>query len=130
MRTTPCWASGAWARGVHDWEFESFKTARSILGATNLHIMFPFVRTMEQTRQVINYMREAHGLESGRDGLKVILMSEIPANAILAKDFIKEVDGFSIGSNDMTQLVLGVDRDNSHLTTPMTKRTRPWCGPS
>ncbi len=103
-------------RGVHDWEFESFKTARSILGASNLHIMFPFVRTLEQTRQVISYMREAHGLESGRDGLKVILMSEIPANAILAKHFIKEVDGFSIGSNDMTQLVLGVDRDNSHLT--------------
>ena len=103
-------------RGVHDWEFEAFKTARSILGATNLHIMFPFVRTIEQTRQVVNYMREAHGLESGRDGLKVVLMAEIPANAILAKHFIKEVDGFSIGSNDMTQLVLGVDRDNAHLT--------------
>ncbi len=102
-------------RGVHDWEFEAFKVARNSLGARNLHMMFPFVRTIQQTRQVITYMKEAHGLESGKDGLKVILMSEIPANAILAKEFIREVDGFSIGSNDMTQLVLGVDRDNSHL---------------
>ncbi len=62
------------------------------------------------------YMSQVHNLRSGEDGLKVIQMSEIPSNAILAKEFIKEFDGFSIGSNDMTQLVLGTDRDNSKLT--------------
>ena len=102
-------------RGVNDWEFEAFKTARSIFGARNLHIMFPFARTVSQTRQVIHYMDKVHNLKSGQDGLKVILMSEIPANAILCKEFINDVDGFSIGSNDMTQLVLGVDRDNANL---------------
>ena len=104
------------SRNMHDWELEAFKLARGVLGGKNLHIMLPFVRTLEEARSMKRYMSQVHNLRSGEDGLKVIQMSEIPSNAILAKEFIKEFDGFSIGSNDMTQLVLGTDRDNSKLT--------------
>lgn len=103
------------ARDVHDWEIDAFKQARGAFGGRNLHLMLPFVRTLEEGRSMRSYLANVHNLRSGEDGLKIILMSEIPSNAILAKDFIREFDGFSIGSNDMTQLVLGTDRDNSML---------------
>ena len=103
------------ARDVHDWELEAFKLARGAFGGKNLQLMLPFVRTLEQARSMKRYLANVHKLRSGEDGLKLILMSEIPSNAILAKEFIKEFDGFSIGSNDMTQLVLGTDRDNARL---------------
>ena len=103
------------SRDVHDWELEAFKLARGVFGGKNLHLMLPFVRTIEEARSMKRYLSQVHHLESGKDGLKLILMAEIPSNAILSKEFIKEVDGFSIGSNDMTQLVLGTDRDNSRL---------------
>jgi pyruvate, water dikinase len=103
------------SRNIHDWELESFKLARGAFGSKNLHLMFPFVRTLEEARSMTRYIEQVHNLKSGEDGLKVILMSEIPSNAILAKEFIREFDGFSIGSNDMTQLVLGTDRDNASL---------------
>ncbi len=103
------------SRNIHDWELEAFKLARGIFGGKNLCIMFPFVRTLEEARSMKRYLKQVHNLESGRDGLKVILMAEIPSNAILSREFIKEVDGFSIGSNDMTQMVLATDRDNSNL---------------
>ena len=103
------------SRNIHDWEIEAFKLARGVFGGKNLNIMFPFVRTLEEARSMKRYLDQVHGLKSGVDGLKVILMSEIPSNAILAKQFIQEFDGFSIGSNDMTQGVLATDRDNSHL---------------
>ena len=103
------------SRNIHDWELEAFKLARGAFGGTNLNIMLPFVRTLEQARSMKRYLADVHSLRSGEDGLKVILMSEIPSNAILAKQFIEEFDGFSIGSNDMTQLVLGTDRDNSQM---------------
>ncbi|MFW6323618.1 MAG: PEP/pyruvate-binding domain-containing protein [Desulfovibrionales bacterium] len=103
------------SRNIHDWELESFKLARGAFGGKNLHIMLPFVRTLEEARSMKRYLSQVHNLRSGQEGLKVILMSEIPSNAVLAKEFIQEVDGFSIGSNDMTQLVLGTDRDNSRL---------------
>jgi len=103
------------SRNIHDWELESFKLARGAFGGKNLHIMLPFVRTLEQARSMKRYLADVHSLKSGEDGLKVILMSEIPSNAILAKQFLEEFDGFSIGSNDMTQLVLGTDRDNSQM---------------
>ena len=103
------------ARNIHDWEIEAFKLARSVYGGSNLQLMLPFVRTLEQARSMKNYLAQVHKLESGMDGLKLILMSEIPSNAILSKEFITEVDGFSIGSNDMTQMVLGTDRDNASL---------------
>ena len=103
------------SRNIHDWELEAFKLARGIYGGTNLSIMFPFVRTLEEARSMKRYLKQVHNMESGKDGLKVILMAEIPSNAILCKEFLREVDGFSIGSNDMTQMVLATDRDNARL---------------
>lgn len=103
------------SRGIHDWELEAFKLARGAYGGKNLQLMLPFVRTLEEARSMKRYLSDVHQLKSGEDGLKLILMSEIPSNAILAKQFIQEFDGFSIGSNDMTQLVLGTDRDNAKL---------------
>ncbi|MDO5483950.1 MAG: PEP/pyruvate-binding domain-containing protein, partial [Desulfovibrionaceae bacterium] len=103
------------SRNIHDWEIEAFKLARGVYGGNNLCIMLPFVRTLEEARSMRCYLEQVHKLKSGQDGLKVILMSELPSNAILAKQFISEFDGFSIGSNDMTQMVLATDRDNARL---------------
>lgn len=103
------------SRNLHDWEIEAFKLARGVFGGTNLMIMLPFVRTLEEARSMRRYLEQVHKLKSGVDGLKIILMSEIPSNAIMAKQFIQEFDGFSIGSNDMTQMVLATDRDNARL---------------
>lgn len=103
------------SRNIHDWEIEAFKLARGVFGGKNLQLMLPFVRTLEEARSMKRYLEQVHKLKSGENGLKIILMSEIPANAILAKQFIQEFDGFSIGSNDMTQLVLATDRDNARL---------------
>ena len=104
------------SRNIHDWEIEAFKLARGVYGGSNLQMMLPFVRTLEEARSMRSYLEQVHKLKSGEDGLKIILMSEIPSNAILAKQFISEFDGFSIGSNDMTQRVLATDRDNSRLS--------------
>jgi len=103
------------SRNIHDWEVDAFKLARGVFGSKNLHIMLPFVRTLEEARSMRRYLESVHRLKSGKDGLKIILMSEIPSNAVLTKQFIQEFDGFSIGSNDMTQLILGTDRDNTRL---------------
>lgn len=103
------------SRNIHDWEIEAFKLARSIYGGRNLRIMLPFVRTLEEARSMRVYLEQVHKLKSGEDDLKIVQMSEIPSNAILSKQFINEFDGFSIGSNDMTQMVLATDRDNSRL---------------
>lgn len=104
------------ARNIHDWEIEAFKQARSVYGSRNLQLMLPFVRTLEQARAMRAYLDEVHHLRSGEDDLKIILMSELPSNAILARQFLAEFDGFSIGSNDMTQMVLATDRDNATLS--------------
>ena len=103
------------SRDVHDWELEAFKLARGTYGATNLHLMLPFVRTLEEASAMRQYLSQVHNLESGRDGLKIIQMAEIPSNAILSKEFLDQFDGFSIGSNDMTQMTLATDRDNALL---------------
>jgi pyruvate,water dikinase len=103
------------SRNIHDWELEAFKLARNIYGGSNLMLMLPFVRTIEEARSMRSYFEQVHKLQSGKDGLKVILMSELPSNAVLARFFIEEFDGFSIGSNDMTQMILATDRDNSRL---------------
>ena len=103
------------SRDVHDWELEAFKLARGTYGATNLHLMLPFVRTLEEASAMRQYLSQVHNLESGRDGLKIIPMAEIPSNAILSKEFLDQFDGFSIGSNDMTQMTLATDRDNALL---------------
>jgi len=85
---------------------------REGMGLTNAQVMLPFVRSVEEVDRVLALMTQA-GLERGRHDLKVYLMCEIPANALLAEEFLQHVDGFSIGSNDLTQLTLGVDRDSS-----------------
>lgn len=103
------------SRNILDWELEAFKLARGVYGGTNLHLMLPFVRTLEEARSMRTYLEQVHRLKSGQDGLKIIQMAEIPSNAILSSQFLSEFDGFSIGSNDMTQMVLATDRDNSRL---------------
>ena len=81
------------------------------MGLSNVEIMIPFVRTVDEARQVTEILKE-NGLERGKDGLKIMMMCELPSNALLAKQFLQYFDGFSIGSNDLTQLTLGLDRDS------------------
>ena len=81
------------------------------MGLTNVWTMVPFVRTVQEGKDVIDVMRK-FGLERGKNDLKVIMMCELPSNALLADQFLEHFDGFSIGSNDMTQLTLGLDRDS------------------
>ncbi|MEP6655862.1 MAG: phosphoenolpyruvate synthase [Betaproteobacteria bacterium] len=92
-------------------ECEAMKRVRDDMGLTNVELMVPFVRTLKEAEEVISLLR-AQGLERGRNGLRVIMMCEIPSNSILADRFLEHFDGFSIGSNDMTQLTLAVDRDS------------------
>ena len=92
-------------------ECEALKRVREDMGLSNVQIMVPFVRTVGQARKVTELMAK-HGLKRGENGLKIIMMCEIPSNAILAKEFLQYFDGFSIGSNDLTQLTLGLDRDS------------------
>lgn len=98
-------------------ELIAMKRVREEMGLKNMKLMIPFVRTPEEGQKVVDLMAE-HGLKSGEDGLEIYMMCEVPSNVILAKDFIKIFDGFSIGSNDLTQLTLGLDRDSglvSHI---------------
>ena len=92
-------------------ECEALQRVRNRMGLTNVEIMIPFVRTVVQAGRVINLL-ESHGLRRGENGLRMIMMCEIPSNAILAEQFLEHFDGFSIGSNDLTQLTLGLDRDS------------------
>ncbi|WP_310609375.1 phosphoenolpyruvate synthase [Limnohabitans sp.] len=92
-------------------ECEAMRRVRTEMGLTNVQVMVPFVRTLGQAERVTNLLAE-HGLKRGENDLKVIMMCEVPSNAILADDFLKFFDGFSIGSNDLTQLTLGLDRDS------------------
>ncbi|MEO6408985.1 MAG: putative PEP-binding protein, partial [Burkholderiaceae bacterium] len=96
-------------------ECEALKRVRNDMGLTNVEIMVPFVRTLGQAKAVVDMLAE-RGLKrasaGGQDGLKIIMMCEIPSNAILADQFLEFFDGMSIGSNDLTQLTLGLDRDS------------------
>ncbi len=92
-------------------ECRAIKRVRDEMGLTNVEVMIPFVRTLAEAEQVIHALK-ANGLERGKNGLRLIMMCEVPSNALLAEQFLKYFDGFSIGSNDMTQLTLGVDRDS------------------
>ena len=92
-------------------ECEAIKRVRGEMGLSNVQVMVPFVRTLGQAERVTQLLA-AHGLKRGQDDLKVIMMCEVPSNAILADQFLEFFDGFSIGSNDLTQLTLGLDRDS------------------
>ena len=93
-------------------ECRAVKRVREDMGLDNLWVMIPFVRTLDEGRKVLEVLRE-NGLVQGENGLKVIMMCEVPSNALLADEFLELFDGFSIGSNDMTQLTLGLDRDSA-----------------
>ena len=92
-------------------ECEALKRVRNDMGLVNVEVMVPFVRTLGQARAVTELLA-AHGLKRGENGLRVIMMCEVPSNAVLADQFLEYFDGFSIGSNDLTQLTLGLDRDS------------------
>ena len=92
-------------------ECEALKRVRDQMGLTNVEVMVPFVRTPDEAAEVVALL-EKHGLKRGENGLKVIMMCELPSNALLAESFLQHFDGFSIGSNDLTQLTLGLDRDS------------------
>jgi len=108
-------------RPCFDLECEALKRVRNDMGLTNVQIMIPFVRTVQQAKDVIAVMAE-NGLERGKDGLKVIMMSELPTNALLADQYLEHFDGMSIGSNDMTQLTLGLDRDSALIADTFDER--------
>jgi pyruvate,water dikinase len=102
-------------------EAEALRYVRDEMGLTNVKIMIPFVRTVAEASGVIDLLAE-HGLRRGENDLQVIMMCEVPSNAILAAEFLEHFDGFSIGSNDMTQLVLGLDRDSSLVAGSFDER--------
>jgi len=104
-----------------DLECEALKKVRNEMGLTNVQIMVPFVRTVAQAKQVVDLLAE-NGLERGKDDLKIIMMSELPSNALLADKFLEHFDGMSIGSNDMTQLTLGLDRDSALIADLFDER--------
>ena len=102
-------------------ECEALKRVRDDMGLTNVEIMIPFVRTLKQAKAVVEALAE-QGLERGKNDLRLIMMCELPSNAVLADEFLEYFDGFSIGSNDMTQLTLGLDRDSSLVAESFDER--------
>ncbi len=99
-------------RDCFDLECRALRKVREELGFRNVEIMIPFVRTVEEAREVTALLRD-NGLVRGREGLRLIMMCELPSNCLLAEDFLEFFDGYSIGSNDLTQLTLGIDRDSA-----------------
>ena len=104
-------------------ECRAMKKVRDEMGLKNLKLMVPFCRTVEEGRKVIAEMAK-HGLKRGEDNLEIYVMCEIPSNVILADEFAEIFDGFSIGSNDLTQLILGVDRDSEIVAPIFDERNR------
>ena len=108
-------------RPCFELECRALRRVREDMGLTNVQIMIPFVRTVKQAKDVIDLMA-ANGLERGKHDLKVIMMSELPTNALLADQYLEHFDGMSIGSNDMTQLALGLDRDSALVADNFDER--------
>jgi len=102
-------------------ECEALRRVRESMGYTNVEIMVPFVRTLTEARAVTELLA-AHGLRRGEQGLRIIMMCEVPSNALLAEEFLAYFDGFSIGSNDLTQLTLGLDRDSGLVAQAFDER--------
>lgn len=108
-------------RPCFEMECAAIRRVRNTMGLSNVQLMIPFVRTVAQARDVIAALA-ANGLERGKDDLKIIMMSELPSNALLADQFLEYFDGMSIGSNDMTQLTLGLDRDSALVADTFDER--------
>ncbi len=108
-------------RDCFELECRAMKRVREDMGYTNVEIMVPFVRTLQEAREVVKLLSQ-HGLTRGENGLRLIMMCEIPSNALLAEEFLQYFDGFSIGSNDLTQLTLGLDRDSSLVANRFDER--------
>ncbi|CAM2797422.1 phosphoenolpyruvate synthase [Legionella steigerwaltii] len=102
-------------------ECKAVRRVREEMGLTNVEVMIPFVRTVSEASNVIQVLKQ-HGLERGKHGLRVIMMCELPSNALLAEKFLEHFDGFSIGSNDLTQLTLGLDRDSGLIAAQFDER--------
>jgi pyruvate,water dikinase len=102
-------------------ECTALKRVRETMGLTNVEIMVPFVRTLTEARRVTELLAQ-NGLTRGEHGLRLIMMCEVPSNAVLAHEFLKYFDGFSIGSNDLTQLTLGLDRDSGLVAEGFDER--------
>ena len=114
-------------RDCFELECRAMRRVRDEMGLTNVELMVPFVRTLKEAAAVVELLRE-NGLERGRNGLRLIMMCELPSNAILAPRFLEYFDGFSIGSNDMTQLTLGVDRDSALIAESFDERDEAVLG--
>ncbi len=108
-------------RPCFELECRALRRVRDEMGLTNVEVMIPFVRTVQQAKEVVDLMA-ANGLERGRNGLRLIMMSELPTNALLAEQYLEHFDGMSIGSNDMTQLALGLDRDSALIAEYFDER--------
>ena len=108
-------------RPCFELECKAMKYVREEMGFTNVELMIPFVRTLQEAAQVIELLKE-NGLERGKNGLRLIMMCELPSNAAIAPQFLQYFDGFSIGSNDMTQLTLGMDRDSAFVASAFDER--------
>jgi pyruvate,water dikinase len=108
-------------RDCFSMECKAIQRVRGEMGLTNVEVMVPFVRTIAQAKAVVDELGR-QGLKRGENGLKVIMMCEIPSNALLAEQFLEYFDGFSIGSNDMTQLTLGLDRDSGVVSELFDER--------
>jgi pyruvate,water dikinase len=108
-------------RPCFELECRALKKVRDVMGFTNVEIMVPFVRNLREAKGVTELLAE-NGLKRGENGLRVIMMCEIPSNAVMADEFLEYFDGFSIGSNDMTQLTLGLDRDSGLIADSFDER--------
>ncbi|WP_416417311.1 phosphoenolpyruvate synthase [Paenarthrobacter aromaticivorans] len=108
-------------RQAFELECEALKYVRNEMGLSNIKLMVPFVRTLDEARGVIDLLAE-NGLRRGENGLEIVMMCELPANALLADEFLEYFDGFSIGSNDLTQLTLGLDRDSALVAEGFDER--------
>src|SRR5712692_6305903 len=108
-------------RECFELECAALKKVRDELGLTNVELMVPFVRTLGEAKQVVSLL-EKNGLKRGLNGLRVVMMCELPSNALLAEEFLELFDGFSIGSNDLTQLTLGLDRDSGLVAETFNER--------
>ena len=108
-------------RPCFELECRALRRVRNDMGLTNVQVMIPFVRSVQQAKDVVDLMAE-NGLERGKDDLRIIMMSELPTNALLADQYLEYFDGMSIGSNDMTQLTLGIDRDSALVADTFDER--------